>query len=141
MNPCKPKTIIQFEKLVSPDPQEGAVETDKISNVLENSPNYVHIIEPEGRACIHEKVLLRKEFYNANRDGHGPDPSLKRFEYWQINAMKHEAMRIRDNYTLPPWDTDPIAKSLVGIMEDYIVELHDEYIFEWTEWNNTYGED
>ena len=133
MDPCKPKAIIQFEKLISSNDELGAVETDKISTVLENSPN-VNVIESEGVPCIHEKVLLRKEFYNANRDGNGPDPSLKRFEYWQVLAMKVEAMRVRDDYSLAPWDSDPIAQSLVTIMDEYVSQLSDEFVFEWAEW-------
>ena len=140
MVPCTPKTVIQFEKLVSPDPQEGAVETDKIAAVLESSPN-VDIMEPDGRPCIHEKVLLRKEFYNANRDGNGPDPTLKRFEYWQVAAMKQEVMRVRDDYKKSPWDSDPQAQMLVAIMEEYVAELQEEYDLEWSEWNQKYGEE
>jgi hypothetical protein len=123
---CTPKAVIKYESLVSSNRNTGRQEMEKLGSVLDSSPN-VNAIEPEARNCVFGKVLERKEFYNAARDGFGPATSEKVFTYQQLNAMRAQIETIRDKYAAEPWNQDPTAMDLVAALNSYIEEVQDEY--------------
>merc|ERR1711957_102655 len=123
---CSPKTIVQFEKIVDSNEAVRIEELDKISSVLDDSPN-VTIIASEARPCIYKKVWERDEFYNPNRDGNGPPVFEKKFTYEQLNAMKRQVCDLKEKYSVPPLQELPLAENLVEILDEYCLQITDEY--------------
>ena len=123
---CTPKAVIQFEKLMSPNPLTGQAEMNKIGSVLDSSPN-VNAIEPEARTCVYNEVMSKRELYNANRDGNGPSSDLKVFTIEQLATMKTQLEELRDKYVLHPWAEEPTAVDLVHALNFYINEVEAEY--------------
>ncbi len=125
---CTPKAIIQFEKLMSFNPSIGREEMTKIGSVLDSAPN-VELIEPEARPCVYNEVMSKRELYNKNRDGKGPQPDLKLFTVKQLEYMKTVMETLRDRYSAEPWTEDSNAIDLVDALNSYISEVETEYEF------------
>ena len=116
---CTPKAVIQFENLMSFNPSIGLAEMTKIGSVLDSSPN-VTAIEEEARPCVYNEVMSKRELYNANRDGNGPEPGLKLFTVEQLEYMKTEMETLRDKYSEEPWTENSNAIDLVEALNSYI---------------------
>lgn len=123
---CRPKTIIQFEKIVDPDEDVRIQELNKIGSVLDASPN-VSVIANEARPCVYKKVWERGEFYNPGRDGHGPPAYQKTFTRQQVNAMRFQVHKLKEKYSRPPFNDLEHALDLVEILDEYDGQLSDEY--------------
>lgn len=126
---CFPQAVIQFEKLISGDAKVGMRELDKMGDVLDASP-HVAIIAKEARPCVYQEVIVRKEFYNANRDGNGPGNNEKTFTILQLRSMRNQ---IRTLYLKWHPDNIPdgghaqdIATDLSVILLEYIDEITTE---------------
>ncbi len=100
------------------------------------------IVDPEERSCLYKEVMNRPEFYNRNRDGDGlPMNEDYLFHYTQYDVI---ALRLKfyiDKYSGPEWADDPMAPTLVGILEEYYEEVEAQYqisaseYYDW--WNFT----
>lgn len=123
---CTPKALVQFEKLSSSNANTGQAEMTKMTDVLDASTN-VNLIEPEARNCVFDEVLSRKEFYNPNRDGHGPPVSSKQFTADQLDIMRTRMEAVRDKYAAEPWTLQETAIGLVDALNTYISEVETEY--------------
>jgi len=124
---CRPKAILQFEKIVGSDEAVMIQELDKISTLLDASAN-MPIIAQEARPCVYKKVLDTKEFYNPRRIGNGPSIEERNFTYQQLNTMKSEISKMKEKYTIDPFQDMPLAQNLVVILDGYIAELSVEYV-------------
>lgn len=122
MPDCRPKAIVQFEKLY--DPATGPGEVDKMADVLDTVSLTV---PPEGRSCVFNEVLKRKEFYNDNRDKYGPSPLTKKFKDDQLMTIINEMKAVKEKYSVEPWNDEPNAMAIVAILTDYIADVSSEY--------------
>ena len=122
---CKPKTIIQFEKLYSPDEDTGTAELLKLASVLDGV-EHTNIIDLEARPCVYKEVMRRHQFYNRNRDGKGPDPELKKFTPAQLTKMKRKMQELKEKFSTGIWLEDKDAVTLVMILNSYINEVQAE---------------
>jgi len=132
---CRPKAIIQFEKIVDPDEAVRDQELNKIASVLDASPN-VTVIANEARPCVYEKVLERNEFYNPARNHNGPPTDDKIFTYQQVNAMRSQVSKMREKYSTPAYQNVAHARDLVVILDEYVAELSEEYVSSFRRENN-----
>lgn len=123
---CIPKTIIQFEKIIDPTEAVRIGELNKIGLLLDSSPN-VTVIKNEARPCVYRKVWERDEFYNPGRDGNGPPAYEKVFTFQQLNAMRWQINKLKEKYSLPPFQEMTLAQDLVAILDEYDDQLSEEY--------------
>jgi len=137
MKDCRPKTIIQFEKIIDSDESVMIQELEKIGIVLDASLN-VPIIANEARPCVYRGVVGREEkhFHNSGRNKIGPTIDEKTFTYQQLNIMRSEVIKMKEKYTLPPFENMALAQNLVVILNEYIAELSNEYDTTFQDANN-----
>lgn len=123
MPDCRPKAIVQFEKLFNSS-EYGPGQVDKMADVLDTNSLTV---PPEGRTCVYNEVLKRKEFYNTNRDKYGPSPFEKKFTDDQLLTIVSEIEAVIERYSVSPWDDEPNAMVIVEILNEYIDDVLKEY--------------
>jgi len=123
---CQPKAIIDFDTFYSEHP---TTEFFKISNVLDASSN-VEVVAAAARVCVLDAVFDRKDLHQGNRDGTGPQTPQYRYENVMLEKMLNQTTELRDKYATDPWDTEVIAQSLVTILNNYIVQIQAEYLYE-----------
>uniref|UniRef100_A0A7S4K3E6 Uncharacterized protein n=1 Tax=Odontella aurita TaxID=265563 RepID=A0A7S4K3E6_9STRA len=128
MDTCKPSVLISFEKLY--DPTDGLAESRKLASALENGRPDMPIIEGSARDCVfsktREKRASEERWDNTARDGNGADVMAKNFTWLQLQQMKSELERLIANYTVVPWDADPVAQDLVSNLGGYLAEVDAE---------------
>lgn len=122
---CHPKAILDFDKFYQEHP---TTEFFKISKVLGTNAN-VELIAAEARACILDSVFDRKALHNANRNGNGPAPSLKKFSAAQLSDMLSTITELKNRYSVAPWTDDLVANELVLILDEYSNQITAEYEF------------
>ncbi len=122
---CKPKAIIQFEKLYSKDEQVGTEELLKLASALDGV-QHSSIIEMEARPCVYKEVMKRTNFYNPNRDGKGPAPEEKKFTLSQLTQIKRKIEEVKNKFNEGEWLNDVDAVTLVMILNTYINEVQEE---------------
>jgi len=133
---CRPKAILQFEKMIAFDEEVMIQELDKMSAVLDASSN-IDVIAEEARPCVYKKVLDNKEFYNPRRNGNGPSIEERKFTSRQLNVMKSEISNMKQKYTIDPFQDIPLAQDLVVILDEYIAELFAEYVIAFQNANSS----
>jgi len=124
---CTPKAIIQYEALM--DEERGEDEVVKLASVLVDSAG-VPVIDQSVWSCTYHEVMKKDSFYSAKKRG-ASSGVQKKFSYKQLAAMKREVERLRDKYTLPIYESVPSASQLVLVLEEYLVDISDEFQKAW----------
>ena len=126
MKDCHPKEIIQFEKLYSTNEYVGATEALKLATIMAGSPNMT-LVPPDQRECLYKEVMNRPEFYNRNRDSHGPKTEEFFWHYTQLDHMSKRLYEYAEKYSTGEWVNDRNAQILVPILMEYHEEVEAEY--------------
>ena len=121
---CTPKAVIQFEKLMSPNPITGQNEMNKIGSILATSPN-LHSVDQEVRPCVYNQVMSRRQL---QKDNDGPTSNnLKSFTTDQLGLMKAKIETLKEKYSAHPWSQRPVAIDLTNALDYYVGEIEAEY--------------
>ena len=123
---CFPVEIISAEKLVEKD--TGIAEGRKIAKVLENRTGIDDwLITEDAWECIWEELIIRKKGLKTFIDREGVEERDYNFSEEMLTGMITELNRlINDKYSSPDWNTNPIANTLVGILQEHLVLIETE---------------
>jgi len=122
---CTPRLIIQYEKLLNSDTEEGKQEYKKIGEVL--GTNNFELVVGGAEPCIHQSILETPEDYEINRDKFGPPDSAKSFTHFQIAEIIQEVQRL---ILLYENKTSVVAVDLVAALVEYETDLGEKYAIE-----------
>jgi hypothetical protein len=135
---CNPVAIIQFENLYSEDLQKGVDEALKLASALDGL-DHLYVIDEEARPCVYKEVMSRPEFYNKNRDKKEITAEMKDFHYTQLELIRLRLEQMIEKYSVGKWLDDPHAIQLVGILNEYLNEVTEEYEIAAQDYYETYG--
>jgi len=122
---CTPRLVIQYEKLLNSDTEEGRREFNKIGEVL--GTNKFELVAAGAEPCIHQTILETPEDYELNREKFGPPDSAKSFTHFQIAEIIEEVQRL---ILLYENETSSVAVDLVAALDEYETDLGKEYAIE-----------
>lgn len=123
---CTPKAVIQFEKLMSPNPITGQTEMSKIGSILATSPN-LDSIDQDVRPCIYNQVMSRRQLHRDNSDGPTSNNIRKSFTTAQLGTIKTKIETLKEKYSAHPWSQQPVAIDLTNALDYYVGEVEAEY--------------
>lgn len=123
---CYPKAVLDFDRFYQEHP---TTEFYKLGKLFDSTDN-VEVIDKQARACVLDAVFTEKKLHHGNRDGNGPPPSYKKFTAAQLEAMINVVQKLRDKYSSGDFVDDPVAKTLVSILDDYIGQDFAEFEYE-----------
>lgn len=123
---CYPKAVIDFDRFYQEHP---TTEFYKIGHLFDAEEN-VEVIHKDARACVLDAVYMDKTLHHGNRDGNGPPPSYKKFTAAQLDAMINVITALKEKYSSGAFAEDPVAQSLVDILNDYIKQDFAEFEYE-----------
>ncbi len=123
---CYPKAVVDFDRFYQEHPSTEFYKIGKLFDATDN----VEVIDRQARACILDAVYMDKSLHHGNRDGNGPPPSYKKFTAPQLDAMIVAVTALKNKYSSGSFAEDPVAQSLVDILDDYIKQDFAEFEYE-----------
>lgn len=130
---CTVVAIASFEKMINHE--TGPSEIERFVSAIDGKTSWP-ILEREARECVwHQMIVQGKGFTNTyhDREGNGPAEDLFGFTLEQMGEIQLELERVRNKYSNGTWVNNTIAQSLVGYVDEYILnntaemEILDQY--------------
>ena len=121
---CKPVGIISYEKL--DDAFHGPEEMAKLANLMAGKTG-INLIPQDAWSCLYTETMAKSAEYDTKgmvyRNNRSPEKALKHYNQTEVDLMEAELLYIKNKYSGPEWDFDPVAQQLVGYIDGYLADL------------------
>lgn len=121
---CKPVAIISYEKLASSS--AGPAEMAKLANTMLGKTG-INLIPQDAWSCLYSETMTKSGEFDTKgmnfRDAHSPKKFDKHYTEEEVNLMRTELEYVKNKYSGPDWDFDPVANELVGYIDEYLASM------------------
>ena len=121
---CKPVGIISYENLNNPS--TGPAEMAKLASHMLGKTG-VNMIDGAAWDCLYTETKIKSGEYDTKgmmyRDARSPAKLQKHYTTDEVALMITELEYVRDKYSGPQWDFDPVAIELVGYINGYLASM------------------
>ena len=121
---CKPVGIISFERLENPS--TGPAEMAKLANTMLGKTG-INLIPQDAWSCLYSETMTKSGEFDTKgmnyRNAHSPKRYDKHYTGEEVALMQTELEYVRDKYSGPDWDFDPVAIELVGYINGYLANM------------------